>query len=114
MLSIERDRVDSLRWYMALSQEVFHQVRRDHDDTRSRLRRLESYEALATYEATRAANALEAENQSQKGSDDDKEMVGMEMVEMEMRGMEMVETEIQMRIIGMLGLLLESVHTKTS
>ncbi|GKD57428.1 putative reverse transcriptase domain-containing protein, partial [Tanacetum coccineum] len=121
MLSIERDRVDSLRWHMALSQEVFHQVHRDRDDTRRRLRRLESYverhfveEALATYEATRAANALETENQSQKGSDGDKEMVGMEMVEMEIGGMEMVETEIQMRIIGMLGLLLESVHTKTS
>ncbi|GKF93129.1 hypothetical protein Tco_0279848, partial [Tanacetum coccineum] len=28
-------------------------------------------EALAAYEATRAANALEAENQSQNGSDDD-------------------------------------------
>nr|GEW77427.1 hypothetical protein [Tanacetum cinerariifolium] len=28
-------------------------------------------EALATYEATHAANALEAENQSQKGSDGD-------------------------------------------
>ncbi|GJW76767.1 hypothetical protein Tco_0138449 [Tanacetum coccineum] len=43
MLSIERDRVDSLRWHMALSQEEFCQVRRDHDDTRRRLRRLESY-----------------------------------------------------------------------
>ncbi|GJS46544.1 hypothetical protein Tco_0596665 [Tanacetum coccineum] len=38
----------------------------------------------------------------------------MEMVEMEMVEMEMVEMEIQMRIIGVLGLLLESVHTKTS
>ncbi|GJS38855.1 hypothetical protein Tco_0563898 [Tanacetum coccineum] len=43
MLSIERDRIDSLRWHMALSEEEFHQVRRDHDDTRRRLRRLESY-----------------------------------------------------------------------
>ncbi|GJX75247.1 hypothetical protein Tco_0313842 [Tanacetum coccineum] len=43
MLSIERDRIDSLRWHMALSQEEFHQVRRDRDDTRRRLRRLESY-----------------------------------------------------------------------
>ncbi|GKB02300.1 reverse transcriptase domain-containing protein [Tanacetum coccineum] len=87
MLSIERDQVDSLRCHMALSQEDFHQVRRDRDDTRRRLRRLESYverhlaieelvnrrveEALAAYEATRAANAPEAENQSQYGSDDD-------------------------------------------
>ncbi|GKA61793.1 hypothetical protein Tco_0761312 [Tanacetum coccineum] len=43
MLSIKRDRIDSLRWHMALSQEEFRQVRRDRDDTRSRLRRLESY-----------------------------------------------------------------------
>ncbi|GJV00107.1 hypothetical protein Tco_1329377 [Tanacetum coccineum] len=32
-----------LRWHMALSQEEFRQVRRDRDDTRRRLRRLESY-----------------------------------------------------------------------
>ncbi|GKD67903.1 hypothetical protein Tco_1321993, partial [Tanacetum coccineum] len=43
MLSIERDRIDSLRWHMALSHEEFRQVRRDRDDTRRRLRRLESY-----------------------------------------------------------------------
>ncbi|GJU30646.1 hypothetical protein Tco_1174235 [Tanacetum coccineum] len=43
MLSIKRDRIDSLRWHMALSQEEFRQVRRDRDDTRRRLRRLESY-----------------------------------------------------------------------
>ncbi|GJV72160.1 hypothetical protein Tco_1492155 [Tanacetum coccineum] len=34
LLCIERDRVDSLRRHMALSQEKFHQVRRDRDDTR--------------------------------------------------------------------------------
>ncbi|GJR71629.1 putative reverse transcriptase domain-containing protein [Tanacetum coccineum] len=93
MLSIKRDRIDSIRWHMALSQEEFRQVRRDRDDTRRRLRRLESTmtithfgmtpeaieelvnrrveEALAAHEATRAANALEAENQSQNGSDGD-------------------------------------------
>ncbi|GKA33541.1 hypothetical protein Tco_0719970 [Tanacetum coccineum] len=43
MLDIEMDRVNSLRLYMSLSQEEFRQVRRDHDDTRERLRRLESY-----------------------------------------------------------------------
>nr|GEY38149.1 hypothetical protein [Tanacetum cinerariifolium] len=43
LLSIERDRVDSLHRYMVLSQEEFHQVRRDRDDTRRRLRRLESF-----------------------------------------------------------------------
>ncbi|GKA96709.1 hypothetical protein Tco_0818804 [Tanacetum coccineum] len=88
ILSIERDWIDSIRWYMALSQEEFHQVRRDRDDTQRRLRRTMTItcfgmtpeaieelinrrveEELAAHEATRAANALEAENQSQNGSD---------------------------------------------
>ncbi|GJY00992.1 hypothetical protein Tco_0359144 [Tanacetum coccineum] len=43
MLDIERDCVNSLRLHMSLSQEEFRQVRRDRDDTRGRLRRLESY-----------------------------------------------------------------------
>ncbi|GKC07863.1 hypothetical protein Tco_0999473, partial [Tanacetum coccineum] len=43
MLDIERDRVNSLRLHMSLSQEEFRQVRRDRDDTRGRLRRLETY-----------------------------------------------------------------------
>ncbi|GJX79434.1 hypothetical protein Tco_0327583, partial [Tanacetum coccineum] len=42
MLSIKRDWIDRLCWHMALSQEEFRQVRRDRDDTRRRLRRLES------------------------------------------------------------------------
>ncbi|GKD80414.1 putative reverse transcriptase domain-containing protein [Tanacetum coccineum] len=42
MLDIERGRMNSLRLHMSLSQEKFHQVRRDRDDTRERLRRLES------------------------------------------------------------------------
>ncbi|GJS28667.1 putative reverse transcriptase domain-containing protein [Tanacetum coccineum] len=65
-------------------------VRRNHDDTRRRLRRTMTIthsgmtpkaieelvnrcveEALAAYVEARAANALEAENQSQNGSDDD-------------------------------------------
>ncbi|GJQ93921.1 hypothetical protein Tco_0005060 [Tanacetum coccineum] len=41
LLCIERDRVDNLRHHMALSQEKFHQIRRDQDDARRRLRRLE-------------------------------------------------------------------------
>ncbi|GKC06772.1 hypothetical protein Tco_0998382 [Tanacetum coccineum] len=41
LLCIERDQVDSLRHHMALSQEEFRQIRRDRDDTRRRLRRLE-------------------------------------------------------------------------
>ncbi|GKB80144.1 hypothetical protein Tco_0947039, partial [Tanacetum coccineum] len=48
----------------------------DRDDAQRRLRRLESYverhlEALAAHEVTRAANSLEAENQSQNDSDGD-------------------------------------------
>ncbi|GJZ91474.1 hypothetical protein Tco_0663401 [Tanacetum coccineum] len=43
MLDIKRDRVNSLQLHMSLSQEEFRQVRRDRDDTRGRLRRLESY-----------------------------------------------------------------------
>ncbi|GJW25820.1 hypothetical protein Tco_0039631, partial [Tanacetum coccineum] len=42
LLCIERDHVDSLCRHMALSQEEFRQIRRDHDDTRRKLRRLES------------------------------------------------------------------------
>ncbi|GKD87972.1 hypothetical protein Tco_1359126, partial [Tanacetum coccineum] len=43
MLYIERDHVNSLRLHVSLSHEEFRQVRRDRDDTRGRLRRLESY-----------------------------------------------------------------------
>ncbi|GJW00025.1 putative reverse transcriptase domain-containing protein [Tanacetum coccineum] len=97
-LGVERDRVDSLRLHMSRSQEEFCQIRKDRDDVRWRLvigldassssivnqvphfglneaikelvnRRVE--EALAAYEATRAANAFEAESQSQNGSDGD-------------------------------------------
>ncbi|GJW73443.1 putative reverse transcriptase domain-containing protein [Tanacetum coccineum] len=73
MLSIERDRVDSLLWHMELSQEEFRQTM---TITRSGMtpeaikelvnRRME--EALAAHEVTRAANALKAENQSQNDS----------------------------------------------
>ncbi|GKD78521.1 putative reverse transcriptase domain-containing protein, partial [Tanacetum coccineum] len=42
MLDIERDRVNNIRLHMSLSQEEFCQVHRDRDDTRGRLRRLES------------------------------------------------------------------------
>ncbi|GJX58071.1 hypothetical protein Tco_0289461 [Tanacetum coccineum] len=43
LLCIERDQVDSLRHHMTLSQEEFCQIRRDRDDARRRLRRLESF-----------------------------------------------------------------------
>ncbi|GKB50600.1 reverse transcriptase domain-containing protein [Tanacetum coccineum] len=82
-LIIKRDRVDSLRWHMALSQEEFRQdirlMVRTMTITRSGMtpeaikelgnRRVE--EALAAYEEACAANALEAENQSQNGNDGD-------------------------------------------
>nr|GEY34854.1 hypothetical protein [Tanacetum cinerariifolium] len=51
-----------LHRHMALSQEEFRYVRRDHDDNRRRLQ-----------EEARAANAFKAENQSQNGSDCDNE-----------------------------------------
>ncbi|GKC76879.1 hypothetical protein Tco_1127653, partial [Tanacetum coccineum] len=68
---------------MALSQEEFNQIHRDRDDDRRRLRRLESFVerhlgfcpyhriSLVNYEATRAANALEAKSQIQNGNDGD-------------------------------------------
>nr|GFD63082.1 hypothetical protein [Tanacetum cinerariifolium] len=43
MLSIKRDRVDSLRLYMSRTQEEFRQIRDDRDDLRRKLRRLESF-----------------------------------------------------------------------
>ncbi|GKD09752.1 hypothetical protein Tco_1189437 [Tanacetum coccineum] len=80
------ERIGSLR--LEYLKEEFCQVRRDHDDTRRRLRRTMTItrsgmtpeaieelvnrrveEALAAHKATRAANAPEAENQSQNGSD---------------------------------------------
>ncbi|GKC89663.1 reverse transcriptase domain-containing protein, partial [Tanacetum coccineum] len=100
-----------LRHYMALSQEEFCQIRRDRDDARRRLRRLESFittitrsgmtpkaieelinqqvaEALTTYEANRATDLV---------------IETVEEMEMEMEeGMEM---EITMRMIKVLGLL---------
>ncbi|GJS04424.1 putative reverse transcriptase domain-containing protein, partial [Tanacetum coccineum] len=42
MLSIEKDRVDSIRWHMALSHEEVCLGCRVHDDTRREIRRLES------------------------------------------------------------------------
>ncbi|GJU30833.1 hypothetical protein Tco_1174422 [Tanacetum coccineum] len=85
MLDIEKDRVNSLRLHMSLSQEEFCQdtglMVRSRTMTITRFgitleaieelvnRRVE--EALAAHEETRAANALETENQSQNGSDGD-------------------------------------------
>nr|GEX84490.1 hypothetical protein [Tanacetum cinerariifolium] len=76
LLSIERDRVDCLRRHMALSQEEFRQnmnITR-FGMTPEAIEELVNRcveEALAAYEATGAANTLEAENQSQNDSDGD-------------------------------------------
>ncbi|GKD57118.1 hypothetical protein Tco_1290505, partial [Tanacetum coccineum] len=43
LLCIKRDRVESLHHHMALSHEEFRQIRRDRDDARRRLKRLESF-----------------------------------------------------------------------
>ncbi|GKA12227.1 reverse transcriptase domain-containing protein [Tanacetum coccineum] len=43
LLCIERDGVDNLRHHIELSHKEFHQIRRDHDNARRRLRRLESF-----------------------------------------------------------------------
>ncbi|GJV54384.1 putative reverse transcriptase domain-containing protein [Tanacetum coccineum] len=110
MLSIERDRIDSIRWHMALSQEEFCQdirlMVRTITITRfgmtpeaiEELVNRHVEEALAAHEVTRATNALEAENQSQNGSDSDMEMAVMKMVRIEM-----VEMEIQIRMVQTIG-----------
>nr|GEW25264.1 hypothetical protein [Tanacetum cinerariifolium] len=57
LLCIERDHVDGLCHYMALSQKEFCQIRRDRNDTRRRLRRLESLvERHLGFHQTREAN----------------------------------------------------------
>ncbi|GJS23463.1 putative reverse transcriptase domain-containing protein [Tanacetum coccineum] len=65
MLSIERDRIDSIRWRMALSHEVFCQVRRDRDQRGGDFGGVGVNsltdcvdEALAAIEATRASVML--------------------------------------------------------
>nr|GEY25790.1 putative reverse transcriptase domain-containing protein [Tanacetum cinerariifolium] len=76
LLSIERDRVGSLRRHMPLSKEEFRQnMTITHSGMTPKVieklvnRRVK--EALAAYEEARAANALEDENQRQNGSDGD-------------------------------------------
>ncbi|GKB65140.1 putative reverse transcriptase domain-containing protein, partial [Tanacetum coccineum] len=67
LLSIEKDRIDSLRLHMTMT--ITRSGMTPEAIKELVTRRVE--EALAAYEATRAANALEAENQSQNGSDND-------------------------------------------
>ncbi|GJY06294.1 putative reverse transcriptase domain-containing protein [Tanacetum coccineum] len=61
--------------------------------------RSSTMEALAAYEATRAANALEAENQIQNGSDGDNGNSGNRNGGNGNGEMEMVEMEIQTRMV---------------
>nr|GEU81448.1 putative reverse transcriptase domain-containing protein [Tanacetum cinerariifolium] len=117
-MMMEIFRADRFQRCIRFMENELRQICRFRYYDRMRSRRLETFtvrrlETLAAYEATRAANALEAENQSQRVVTAIMEMGEMEMVKMEMVKMKIVEMEIQMRIIGMLGLLLESRTIRT-
>nr|GEV07211.1 reverse transcriptase domain-containing protein [Tanacetum cinerariifolium] len=79
-MMMERARVDRFWQRMSFMESKLRQIHRFRYYDRMRFRRLETfvvtrlehdYHSLAAYEATRATNALEAENQSQNGSDND-------------------------------------------
>ncbi|GJT49743.1 hypothetical protein Tco_0975900 [Tanacetum coccineum] len=73
MLDIERDRVNCLRLHISLSQEEFRLVRRDRDDTRGRLRRIEemiNQHVDAALEARRVNRDLGLENGNDNGGGD--------------------------------------------
>ncbi|GJR35542.1 hypothetical protein Tco_1211226 [Tanacetum coccineum] len=82
LLCIERDRVNSLRCHMALSQEKFHQIRRDRDDTRRRLRRTmtntrsgmtpAAIEEMINQRVTEALETREANRNIRLGNGNDK------------------------------------------
>nr|GEU99730.1 reverse transcriptase domain-containing protein [Tanacetum cinerariifolium] len=87
LLCIKRDRVDSLRHHMALSQEEFRQIHKDRDDTRRRLKRTMTnthsgmtptaieeminrrvVEALEAYDASKNPGPIvESENEHESG-----------------------------------------------
>ncbi|GKC31751.1 reverse transcriptase domain-containing protein, partial [Tanacetum coccineum] len=99
-MMMERARANRFRRRVRFMESELRQIRRFRYYDRMRFRRLETFanmtithfgmtpeaikelvnrrveEALAAYEATRAANALEAESQSQNGSDGDNENGG--------------------------------------
>ncbi|GJR19994.1 hypothetical protein Tco_0968521 [Tanacetum coccineum] len=78
-MMMERARVDRFRRRVRSMKSKLRQIHRFRYFDRMRFRRLETFaEALAAYEATRAANALEVESQSQNGSDDDNRNGGNE------------------------------------
>ncbi|GJV20834.1 putative reverse transcriptase domain-containing protein [Tanacetum coccineum] len=75
-MMMERARADRFWRRVRFMESELRQIRRFRYYDRMQFRRLETFavrrlEALAAYEATRAANALEAESQSQNGSDGD-------------------------------------------
>ncbi|GKF58907.1 hypothetical protein Tco_0175693, partial [Tanacetum coccineum] len=71
-MMMERARVDRFWRCVRSIESELRQIRRFCYYDRTRFRGLETFtEALAAYEATRAANALEIESQSQNGSEGD-------------------------------------------
>ncbi|GJY25620.1 putative reverse transcriptase domain-containing protein [Tanacetum coccineum] len=74
-IMMEKARADRFQRRVRFMESELRQICRFRYYDRMRFRRLETFavrqEALAAYEATCAANALKAENQSQNGSDDD-------------------------------------------
>ncbi|GKB99808.1 reverse transcriptase domain-containing protein [Tanacetum coccineum] len=77
-MMMERARADRFRRRVRFMESELRQIRRFRYYDRMRFRRLETFavrhlveEALAAYEETRAANALEAKSQSQNRSDGD-------------------------------------------
>ncbi|GJW37571.1 hypothetical protein Tco_0060491 [Tanacetum coccineum] len=81
LLCIKRDRVDSLRRHMALSHKEFHQVHRDRDDTRRRLRRTitnthsrmtpAAIKEMINRRVTKALETREANRNIKLGNDND-------------------------------------------
>nr|GEV39526.1 reverse transcriptase domain-containing protein [Tanacetum cinerariifolium] len=108
-MMMERVRTDRFQQCVSFIESELRQIRRFRYYDMMRFRRLETFAVrhleLAVYEATRAANALKVENQSQNGSDGDNRN-GRNRNERDGNGgdgngeMEMVEMETQMSIIG--------------
>ncbi|GJR01021.1 putative reverse transcriptase domain-containing protein [Tanacetum coccineum] len=96
LLCIERDRVNSLRRHMALSQEEFCQVRRDHDDTRRRLRRQSKNSLTDEWKKRRLLMRQPVLPMLSRLK------VKAKTAVTEIMEMEMVEMEIQMRMIEVL------------
>nr|GEW82161.1 hypothetical protein [Tanacetum cinerariifolium] len=114
---MESERADRFWRRMSFMESDLRQIRRFRYYDMMRFRKLDTFvarrleaiielvnrrvqEALDAYKATRAANALEVESQSQNSSDGDNgnggnRMVEIKMVKMEMMEMEMMEMEME-------------------